>query len=754
MSQAKVPNGGLPGEFLGKLSVSDGDVAWIDPLDGIPANPYRGEFASLTALQTAYPTDSQGAYATITGQLFIYNNGWEVASNVYRGKYNILSDLITAYPTDVAGALALVADDLYIYHGEWIISSQGVTGIDHNKLENLQGGEFGYRGHLEESESIWVKEKMSGVPATPINYAPIDGALDIFQAPLFTLSPYSSPLYIPLLKINVMIATDDQMTDVVFWDDVFTNNVEFEIPAFWAIIQANTTYYWQARFVDEEGRQSSWSDITSFTTLATFEATIVKTPKIIYPSKDGLRIPSVNPSFVASEFAVIGVTDTHESSDWELANSPLFESAGIIADTTDDITNKVMWTPTVTVNGSAYVRTRQKGVLTTEKSPWSTRRMFLPREYYTGAVIGVGLRLLEDGNYYTHWIDEGGNDVNLASNYFDNHLCYKHPLIIIAGQHMATVVPTYAKCEKNESAQVGEDKYRWWVSYEEFDGCVLHPAFDQSDGPIYLSRYMGGALADNSANVSGSVSSVTNLCSLPNSAVWSSSINLGNYETFTTQSLINKVAWLNTDVDNDHKGWHVESIYDLSLINLLQLIEFRSFDYSTGDWFGSTTNQSTSTASFVPWRNIQNMTSNTRVCLGAYAGKSLDGNTSSYYVIGDPKNLATQLNVALVPIEDTWPTNKIVRIYCTDIYMGEVSTLNFDVGLLFLVKEATTYAIADVPFNPVGIYLFNVSRTNDMYQRKSINEIMNYKAISFYTHAGSNGNTGAIVSYIGKWTKS
>ncbi|MDR2395839.1 MAG: hypothetical protein LBD57_04500 [Endomicrobium sp.] len=129
---ASFPPGGKPGEFLGKVSVTDNDVAWLDPLAGLPDNPYRGEYADLAALQSAYPTDVQGAYATITGQLYIYNNGWQLASGAYRGKYTTLLELQTAYPTDIAGSLALVGDDLYVYDNGWIIGSQGtpaVTGI-------------------------------------------------------------------------------------------------------------------------------------------------------------------------------------------------------------------------------------------------------------------------------------------------------------------------------------------------------------------------------------------------------------------------------------------------------------------------------------------------------------------------------------------------------------------------------------------------------------------------------------------------
>jgi hypothetical protein len=285
---ADFPNQGKDGYLYraivtNRLFICEGGV--YSSLTGGSDSPYRGQFGTIVDLKTAYPTDQAGASAAVGAVLYIYDDGWKPSGSAYRGRYDTLSELETDWPTDIHGALAIVVDTMYVYDSGWIVTSQGQSGgtMDHNALNNLQGGETSFRGHLGESELEFVKEKMSGVPATPINYAPADGELDVYQAPLFVLSPYSSPLFTQLAKINIMIAKDQGMTDVVYWDDIHTSDVSFEVPAFYALIEPDTVYYWQARFEDENGLRSAFSAVTGFTTLAAFEPTIIKTPIITYP---------------------------------------------------------------------------------------------------------------------------------------------------------------------------------------------------------------------------------------------------------------------------------------------------------------------------------------------------------------------------------------------------------------------------------------------------------------------------------------
>jgi hypothetical protein len=609
---------------------------------------------------------------------------------------------------------------------------------NHNALENLQGGTPDYRGHITEEQHAFINEKMVGVPSTPINLYPADGELDVYQIPIFAVSSYSSPTYTPLAKINVIIATDPETANKVFWDDVFTSSTTFEVQPFLDLIQPNTTYYWQVRFEDENGLRGSYSTLTSFTTLAEFQSTVVKTPEITYPSKDGLRIPTINPSFISSPFAIHGMPDSHESSDWQLAAAATFASENIIAETTDDITNLTSWQPPVSIMNTVYVRTRYKGAQTPGKSPWSPRRMALPREYYTDSLIGVGFRLLSNGSLVGHNIDEAGNDVSIAGNYFDNNSIFQHPLNIIADQHMVIQVPVYVKCQANKNAAVGEDVYRYWVSPGEFEGSYLHPAFAQSEGAIYWGKYFSGNdVADTSLLTQGN--------SKPDYYPKRGTISRTERWTYAD--------YLNTAVDAAHKGWDTMSIYDKCLLNLLMVVEYKTFKLST--YLDGTVAFNTvlnSDASRPVWRNITN----------AYSLGPSDANRASetaqgfymsplfntLYRISLPEEL-----IHPVEIQSSFTATQTAGIDVGSFMTGWNDLLGCDLDLLFLPDSAGTttgiYAAAKRDQSTEIGNALNMLAFSDIYS----SNIKRSTGVACFCSSGGINNPG-LISRLVKRTKS
>lgn len=107
----------------------------------------------------------------------------------------------------------------------------------------------------------------------------------------------------------------------------------------------------------------------------------VTTPNITLPVSGSTNHgPSI--SISASTFGVVGGTDTHEGTDWQIATDAGFSN--IVASVTNDSVNKTSWTASgLSVNTMYYVRTRYKGT-SMGYSNWSpvvnytTRSSFYP----------------------------------------------------------------------------------------------------------------------------------------------------------------------------------------------------------------------------------------------------------------------------------------------------------------------------------------------------------------------------------------
>ena len=104
----------------------------------------------------------------------------------------------------------------------------------------------------------------------------------------------------------------------------------------------------------------------------------IETPTIIDPTNGATNI-STNYTIVASSFNVINGTDTHISSDWQLATDSSFTN--IIAQSLNDSTNLTSWPVSLSTGTTYYVRVRYNGA-TYGSSDWST-----PVSFTTAATV-------------------------------------------------------------------------------------------------------------------------------------------------------------------------------------------------------------------------------------------------------------------------------------------------------------------------------------------------------------------------------
>lgn len=187
----------------------------------------------------------------------------------------------------------------------------------------------------------------------PTITAPTNGATNTALALNITTSAFS--------KVNSsdthastewQVATDAGFTSLV----VNANSVVDLVSRAVSGMAYNTTYYVRARHYGSTLGASAWSATISFTTQL---RPVVQTPSITTPvsGSTGL-LRTVN--FTASAFTVTTSSDTHASSDWQLATDAAFTN--IVASVAASATHKTTWTVNnLTYAQQYYARVRYNG---------------------------------------------------------------------------------------------------------------------------------------------------------------------------------------------------------------------------------------------------------------------------------------------------------------------------------------------------------------------------------------------------------
>jgi hypothetical protein len=165
-----------------------------------------------------------------------------------------------------------------------------------------------------------------------------------------------------------------QTTDWQISDDSGFSNIVWEAAASASLTQItvgldltdDTTYYARVRY-NGSTYTSDWSATVTFNTLDV----TVNTPSITSPSDAATDIGET-PTITSSAFAVTGDTDSHASSDWQVASDSGFST--IVVQSLDDASNLESWTvPSGNLSTSTtyYVRVRHTGT-TYGDSGWSS----------------------------------------------------------------------------------------------------------------------------------------------------------------------------------------------------------------------------------------------------------------------------------------------------------------------------------------------------------------------------------------------
>ena len=479
-----------------------------------------------------------------------------------------------------------------------VIRKTEIDNAKHNDLTDIQGGKPSEYNHLDNDEYEWFTNHFTDRPLKPSNIVPENEEPNVYQYPEFSSTEYKHPRMINMQGVEIQIYSDSFMQNLVTEEFIATQLTQFRVQSFENIISISTTYYWRVRYVDDNDIKSAWSELTSFTTGAVFEPSVILRPFVLYPA-EGHRVSPLDPVIMSSPFQVVGATDAHKSSDWQISNSNSFDPSNILAQSLDDTVNLTsMPFSNLDMTGDLgfYTRVRYEGTLT-GKSSYSPIRHALLREFHDDYLIGVGIT----NNGWVRWIDEAGNLVNLRHDYFEKHPLYQFPRVIVAGQYMRNVIETHCRADFN----TGGFRYRYWISPIPFNGSSIHGAFGMSQaGSFLIGEYLNG-----DPNASSEPALSQDLRSQPGLQV----VNCGKGKP--------NANWLNTGEDSEHAGWGLISIWEYCLIALMVVIEKKTFRWDNfwklNDIYS---NMITDTTAGMQWRGLNNFFHS-----GSNRGLAIDG---------------------------------------------------------------------------------------------------------------------------------
>lgn len=234
---------------------------------------------------------------------------------------------------ETATAQAQIVQSAANFKGKWQDLSGALTvpsSVFHNGaywmlLENVANVSA---NTPSEFSTVWAELETIQEVARPTPIAPPSGATNVSPSPTLEASGYLV-IYSGDVRANrifeVDLATGDFTTPVyTFSGDVDSHTVVGTLPL-------ETALKWRCKDVSSEGRESQYSTVQNFSTgaisVATPTITVTGTPSDV-PEK---------PTLETSAFTVVGGSDTHLNTDWQILNDQLV----VVWESLADASNKL-----------------------------------------------------------------------------------------------------------------------------------------------------------------------------------------------------------------------------------------------------------------------------------------------------------------------------------------------------------------------------------------------------------------------------
>lgn len=169
-------------------------------------------------------------------------------------------------------------------------------------------------------------------PIRPAALSPAAGAVGVGSAPTLTLSAYASPtgaaqagLELELRQGAITLLATGLIAGIAAGYSLAPGVL---LPA--------SSYSWRGRYHDSRGVPSLWSDWSPFSTSATFSA--IQPPTLLAPAA-GAGGRSRSPTLTTAPLSIVGGSDIHVGSQWQVATSDSFASPTYDSGDVTDLTS-------------------------------------------------------------------------------------------------------------------------------------------------------------------------------------------------------------------------------------------------------------------------------------------------------------------------------------------------------------------------------------------------------------------------------
>jgi hypothetical protein len=196
----------------------------------------------------------------------------------------------------------------------------------------------------------------------PTNQSPTDGATGIGSSSLsLTLSASAyNDLFGGQTSATFQVSDASDFLNLIVNETVSGSSINsYTISDITSILTESSDYYFRVKYTDTNSNESLFSEPTSFTIAAAFVS--VDPPTVTSPS-DGAADVGEEPTIASSSFSTTGTSDTHASTDWQIASDSSFNT--IVFESLNDTSNLVSLTVpegNLSTSTTYYIRVRHTG---------------------------------------------------------------------------------------------------------------------------------------------------------------------------------------------------------------------------------------------------------------------------------------------------------------------------------------------------------------------------------------------------------
>ena len=357
-------------------------------------NPAADNFAQSLNPFSLYLQDFR-AWVQNANQIMYANVEGVYDATVIEGQKTSASAIAAAQSAEEAAASAQAAAAVSNFAGEWTnqsgAASVPLTVYYNGQYWTLLQDVANISAHEpSDTSAIWARVQAVDIVRTPVLIAPLTGATGVSPQPTLEADGYANIYGFSrdYREFQVDLDTGD------FSTPLWSAQADADTTVVGVTLAFNTGHKWRCRDVAIDGTAGRWSSVAVFSTGA---VSIARPTLTVDGSPDDV---GETPLLETSAFSVIGGSDTHLNTDWQVMDDQL----AVIWESMADAANKLsIAVPSgILQEMSTYTfRVRHRGT-TYGVSPWHTVVATTRAEFFNDGSAIDGLTfdaMVADSNY-------------------------------------------------------------------------------------------------------------------------------------------------------------------------------------------------------------------------------------------------------------------------------------------------------------------------------------------------------------------